>query len=44
MILHSHNESIVENNTDGESYDMLHPKLVGVLSVGVTEKLGQSAS
>lgn len=45
MILHNHNESIVEGAANGKNYDALHPKLVIVVtSVGVTEKLGQSAS
>lgn len=44
MILHSYNEFIVEDDTDGESYDTLHPMLIGVSGVGVTKKLGQSAS
>lgn len=44
MILYNYNKSIVEDDTDGENYDTLHPKLVIVVtSVGVTEKLGQSA-
>lgn len=37
MIPHRINESIVENTTDGESYDALHSKLTGLPSVGVTK-------
>lgn len=44
MISYGINEFIVEDDTDEESYDTLHPRLIGVPGVGVTEKLGQSAS